>query len=161
MTKTLVHSSFPFSESLVRVEYDPIHIIYVHRTSQFRWLMPARMPSLSQPSKVFHPAYLFIVCPYSYKYTRQEVRQENAPNADLSPRRRLVHHLRLLFLEPLPDALTAGHELADASRDAAGLAGDQRFGGEVIDAGLEAMVDEVREHLRRWRVSKVLKASKT
>jgi hypothetical protein len=156
MTKTLVHSSLPFTESLVRVEYDPIHIIYVHSSTIPILMVHAGSyaPSILIRARFFHPAYLFIICPYSYKYTRQEVRQENTPNADLSPRRRLVHHLRLLFLEPLPDALTAGHELADASRDAAGLAGDQRFGGEVIDAGLEAMVDEVREHLRRGRVSK-------
>lgn len=65
----------------------------------------------------------------------------------LSPGRGLAHHLRLLLLEPLTDALAAGHELGDAARYAAGLTGDEGFGGEVVDAGVEAVVDEVGEHL--------------
>lgn len=39
--------------------------------------------------------------------------------------RRLVHHLSLLLLEALPDALAAGHELADATLHAARLTGHQ------------------------------------
>lgn len=66
---------------------------------------------------------------------------------DLSARRRLAHHLCLLFLESLPDPLTARHELLYTSSDAAGLALDEGFGGEVIDAGVEAVGYEVREHL--------------
>tara|TARA_R110002060_G_scaffold53678_1_gene64352 strand:- start:635 stop:820 length:186 start_codon:yes stop_codon:yes gene_type:complete len=59
----------------------------------------------------------------------------------------LAHHLCLLFLESLPDSFTACHELLYASSDAAGLALDEGFGGEVIDAGIETMGYEVREHL--------------
>jgi hypothetical protein len=67
----------------------------------------------------------------------------------LLTRGRLAHHLGLLLLEALADALAAGHELGDAPRHAAGLARHEGFGGEVIDARLEAVVDEVGEHLER------------
>ena len=60
-----------------------------------------------------------------------------------------LHHDGLLLLEPLADPLAAGHELLDAAVHAARLARHERFGGEVIDAGIEAVGDEVREHL--WR----------
>jgi hypothetical protein len=103
------------------------------------------------------PSHVFVYnFPYSYRYTRHKVRQQYAPNADLSPRRRLVHHLCLLFLEPLSDALAASHELADAPRHAACLTSDQRFSSKVVHARLEAVVDEVGEHLRDWGVSRFL-----
>jgi hypothetical protein len=53
----------------------------------------------------------------------------------------------LLLLESLANTLAARHKFLDASGDAAGLALDHGFGGEVIDAGVEAVGDEVREHL--------------
>jgi hypothetical protein len=65
----------------------------------------------------------------------------------LSTRRGLAHHLRLLFLKPLPDPLAASHELRHAPGDAAGLARDQGLGGKVIDAGVEAVGNEIGKHL--------------
>lgn len=70
----------------------------------------------------------------------------------LSPCRRLCHHLCLLFLESLPDSFTSCHELLHTAGDAAGLALDQGFGGEVVDTGVEAVSNEVGEHLRRMLV---------
>jgi hypothetical protein len=60
----------------------------------------------------------------------------------------LVHHLRLLFLEPRPNPLTTRHELLNASRYTAGLALHEGFGGEVVDARVEAVGYEAGEHLR-------------
>jgi len=68
------------------------------------------------------------------------------PPDHLSSWRWLVHHRRLLFRESLADTLTTRHELLYASSDAAGLALDEGFGGEVVDAGVEAVGDEVGEH---------------
>lgn len=68
-------------------------------------------------------------------------------NLSLSSRRRLVHHLCLLFLESLSDSLTSRHELLYASADTIGFALHQRLGGEVVDAGIKAVCDKVREHL--------------
>lgn len=65
----------------------------------------------------------------------------------LSRRRRLVHHLCLLLAKSLRDPLAARHELLYASCHAAGLALDQRFGGEVVHARVEAVGYEVGEHL--------------
>ena len=66
----------------------------------------------------------------------------------------LLHHLCLLLSESLTDSLRASHKLGDAARDTSGLAGDQGLGGEVIDAGVEAAVDETGEHLRycQWLI---------
>lgn len=58
-----------------------------------------------------------------------------------------IHHLRLLFLEPLSDPLTPRHEFLHAPRDAARFALHEGFGGEVVDAGFEAVVYEAGEHL--------------
>ena len=55
--------------------------------------------------------------------------------------------LGIVLLEALAQALGHGHGLLDAAGDAAGLAGRQRLGGEVVDAGHEAVVDEVAEQL--------------
>ena len=54
----------------------------------------------------------------------------------------------LLFLESLPDPLTARHEFLYAPADAIGFALHERFGGEVVDTGIKAVGDEVGEHLR-------------
>lgn len=59
----------------------------------------------------------------------------------------VVHHLRLLLREALSYPLAPSHELLHAAVDAAGLAGDEGLGGEVVDAGVEAAVDEAGEHL--------------
>lgn len=60
---------------------------------------------------------------------------------------RALHHLSLLLLEALTDALATSHELLDAAGDAALLARDEGFGGEVVDAVVKAAVDESGEHL--------------
>jgi hypothetical protein len=65
----------------------------------------------------------------------------------LSPTRRLIHHLRLLLRKPLSYPLAAGHEFLHAAAHAALFARDERFGGEVVDAVIEAAVDEGGEHL--------------
>jgi hypothetical protein len=78
---------------------------------------------------------------------------EDTPDIDahfyniLSSWWRLIHHLCLLFLESLSDSFTSCHELLYASSNAAGLALDQGFGGEVVNAGVEAVGDKVGEHL--------------
>lgn len=59
----------------------------------------------------------------------------------------MTHHLCLLFLESLTDTLTSSHEFLDAAGDATSFAGDEGFGGEVVDAGVEAVGYEVGEHL--------------
>lgn len=59
----------------------------------------------------------------------------------------LSSDLGVVLLEALAQALGHGHGLLDAAADAAGLAGRQRLGGEVVDAGHEAVVDEVAEEL--------------
>jgi hypothetical protein len=61
----------------------------------------------------------------------------------------LVHHLRLLLLESLPNPFTPCHELLHASSNATGFALNKRFGGEVVDAGVEAVGYKVGEHLER------------
>lgn len=112
-------------------------------------LFPLRVPYKKCP---LHPS----TCPLSYKYCLQL-----SPRVLLHPTcrclstawRGLVHHLSLLFLESLADSLTTRHELLYTSRNTASLALNQRFGGEVIDAGIEAVRYEVGEHLLRWIVS--------
>ena len=66
----------------------------------------------------------------------------------------LLHHLCLLFSESLADSLGSSHELGDAAGDTSGFAGDQGLGGKVVDAGVEAAVDETGEHLRccQWLI---------
>lgn len=59
----------------------------------------------------------------------------------------LGSHLGIVLLEALAQALLGEHLLLDAAGDAAGLAGGKGLGGEVVDAGGEAVVDEVTEQL--------------
>ena len=56
-------------------------------------------------------------------------------------------------MESLPYPLSTLHVLLHASRDTAGFALDEGFGGEVVDAGVEAVGDEVGEHLWKWDLS--------
>ena len=65
----------------------------------------------------------------------------------LSARRRVIHHLCLLLRESLSDSLSALHIFLDTSRDAAGFFLYKGFGGEIVDAGIEAVGDEIRKHL--------------
>lgn len=58
-----------------------------------------------------------------------------------------LHHGGVLLLEALVDALGALHELVEASVDAALFFGDERLGGEVVDAVAEAALDERRVDL--------------
>lgn len=57
--------------------------------------------------------------------------------------------LGVVLLEAVADALLGGHPLLDAAVDAAGLAGGDGFGGEVVDAGNEAVLNETAESLYR------------
>lgn len=50
-----------------------------------------------------------------------------------------------MLLEALAHALLRGHPLEDAAVEAAGLLGGERFGGEVVDAGGEAVLDKTTE----------------
>lgn len=47
-----------------------------------------------------------------------------------------------MLLEPVADALLSDHPLLDAAADAAVLAGREGLGCEVVDAGVEAVLDE-------------------
>jgi hypothetical protein len=53
----------------------------------------------------------------------------------------LLTHLGIMLLESFAEALRQGHVFLDAARDAARLAARERLGGEVVDAGHEAVVD--------------------
>lgn len=55
--------------------------------------------------------------------------------------------LGVVLLEAIAHALLGGHPLLDAAVDAAGLAGGDGLGGEVVDAGHEAVLDETAESL--------------
>lgn len=61
----------------------------------------------------------------------------------------LHHHGLVLFLEPLVQASRSLHELVDTTQDTALFAVDQGLGGEVVDAVIEAALDELGVHL--WR----------
>lgn len=65
----------------------------------------------------------------------------------LTSRRRVLHHLCLLLLESLTDPLASCHKLLNAAGDTAGLTLDEGFGSEIVNAGVEAVGDEVGEHL--------------
>jgi len=56
-------------------------------------------------------------------------------------------HGLVLLGEPLAQTGLGGHGLHDAAREAAILAARQGLGGEVVDAGVEAVIDEVSEEL--------------
>jgi hypothetical protein len=62
---------------------------------------------------------------------------------NLSTRRRVVHHLSLLLLEPLANSLSTLHILLDTSGDAARFALDKGFGSKIVDAGVEAVGYEI------------------
>lgn len=78
----------------------------------------------------------------------------------------LLHHLCLLLGESLADSLATSHELGDAAGDTSGLSGDEGLGGEVVDAGVEAAVDQAGEHLQpcqyvgRYDLQEVLRGRK-
>lgn len=60
----------------------------------------------------------------------------------------LVHHGRLaVFLEALAETLLHGEGLLHAAGDAAILARRESLGGELVDAGGEAGLEHVVEHL--------------
>lgn len=61
--------------------------------------------------------------------------------------RHLGGELGVVLLESVADALLGGHPLQDAAVNAAALAGGDGFGGEVVDAGHEAVLDEAAEGL--------------
>lgn len=52
-----------------------------------------------------------------------------------------------MLLEAFADALLGGHPLGHAAVDAATLAGRDGLGGEVVDAGHEAVLNESAEGL--------------
>lgn len=52
-----------------------------------------------------------------------------------------------MLLEAVADALLGGHPLEDAAVDASVFAGGEGLGGEVVDAGHEAVLDEAAEGL--------------
>lgn len=56
-----------------------------------------------------------------------------------------------MLLEAVAHALLGGHPLEDAAVQAARLLGGEGLGGEVVDAGGEAVLDETAEGL--WEVS--------
>lgn len=59
----------------------------------------------------------------------------------------LLRNLGVVLLEALAHALLRGHPLEDAAVEAARLLGGERFGGEVVDAGGEAVLDKTAESL--------------
>lgn len=59
----------------------------------------------------------------------------------------LGRHLGVVLLEALAEALLGEHLLLDAAGDAAVLARRERLGGEVVDASVEAVVNDVAEDL--------------
>lgn len=64
-----------------------------------------------------------------------------------------LHHGRVLFLEALVQALRALQVLVDAAHHAAFLAVDEGLGCEVVDAVVEAALDELGVHLHDKMVS--------
>lgn len=62
-----------------------------------------------------------------------------------------------MLLEAVTDALLGGHPLLDAAVDAAALAGGDGFGGEVVDAGHEAVLNKTTESLHRSISTSILR----
>lgn len=58
-----------------------------------------------------------------------------------------LHHGSVLLLEALAQSGGTLEVLVDAAKDAALLTGDERLGSEVIDAVVEATLDESGVHL--------------
>lgn len=61
----------------------------------------------------------------------------------------LLRNLGIVLLEALAHALLCGHPLEDAAVETAGLLGGDRFGGKVVDAGGEAVLDKSAESLEQ------------
>lgn len=59
----------------------------------------------------------------------------------------LSSHVGIVLLEALGQALTRGHVLLNAARDAAVLALGDSLGGEIVDTRGEAVIDEVAKEL--------------
>lgn len=53
-----------------------------------------------------------------------------------------------MLLESVADALLSDHPLLDTAADAAIFAGGEGLGGEVVDAGIEAVLDKTAVGLR-------------
>lgn len=73
---------------------------------------------------------------------------------DRLPARELttLHHGGVLLLEAFAEAGGSLEVLVDATHDTALLTGDERLGGEVVDAVVEATLDESGVHLKERRV---------
>lgn len=67
----------------------------------------------------------------------------NLPSRQLAA----LHHGSVLFLEAFVQAGRALEEFVDAAHGAAFLTGDERLGGEIVDAVVEASLDEFGVHL--------------
>jgi hypothetical protein len=65
----------------------------------------------------------------------------------LSARQATLCHGSVLLLEPVAQALRALHVLVDASHNATLFARGERLALEAVDAGVEALLDEVGVHL--------------
>jgi len=61
-----------------------------------------------------------------------------------------LHHGRILLLEAFSEASRALEILVDTPKDTALLAGDQGLGGEVVDAVVEATLDEPGVHRHKF-----------
>lgn len=74
-----------------------------------------------------------------------------APHSSTRPKAlfplHLLSELGVVLLEAVADSLLGGHPLLDATVDAAALARGDGLGGEVVDAGVEAMLHEAAESL--------------
>lgn len=61
----------------------------------------------------------------------------------------LLHHGRILFLEPLPQAFRSSQIFVHTSHDTAFLSGYQGFRGEVVDTIVKTPLHEFRVHLNK------------
>ena len=59
----------------------------------------------------------------------------------------LARHLGVVLLEALSEAGVHSHSLLHAASNAAALSGRDGLGCEIVDAGHEAVVDQVTEEL--------------
>lgn len=69
------------------------------------------------------------------------------PSGKLLTPLHLSSHSSVELAEALAETRLGGHGLEHAAADAAGLATGKGLGGEVVDAGSEAVVYEVAEDL--------------
>jgi hypothetical protein len=58
-----------------------------------------------------------------------------------------LHHGRILFLEPLTEPGRALQVFVDTAENASLFPGNQALGGKVVNAVIEAALDETRVHL--------------